>query len=173
MQHGTTQLRRCACRSDDTGLPDGHASYGVLGNSAGPAYFIGCAFEHHSLSAFNLSGASNYTFYALQTEATPQALVIANSSHVLIYGTVITHGGSWVESLVYIDESSRQTEIYGLNTLMKRQPLPLRPWVMVSVSGNLSLDVPALEPSTDHGGGSGDWGGRCMNSDCAIAVLLK
>jgi hypothetical protein len=80
--------------SDDGGLPDGHATYGVVGESSGPAYFIGCAFEHHTNSAFNLSGASNYTFYALQTEQTNRALVLNNSDAVLVYGTVITWSGA-------------------------------------------------------------------------------
>lgn len=34
-----------------------------------------CAFEHHVRSAFNLSGVSDFTFYALQTENTANATV--------------------------------------------------------------------------------------------------
>ena len=47
--------------SDDQSLSDGHAAYGVMAESSGPAYFLGCAFEHHKKSAFNLTGASNCT----------------------------------------------------------------------------------------------------------------
>ena len=59
--------------STDHGLTDGHAKFGVVGTSTGPATFFGCAFEHHTVSAFNLTDAPNFTFYTLQTEGTVKA----------------------------------------------------------------------------------------------------
>ncbi len=75
---------------------------------------------------------------------------------------------------MYLDRGSRRTEIYGLNTLMKRQTLPLREWSMVACEANRSRDVPALKPQCAKSGsyncGSGRWGGRCGRGDCAMVV---
>ena len=54
-------------------LPDGHALYGLMALPAsGPAWFLGCAFEHHTRSAYNLTRAANFTFYALQALSPPR-----------------------------------------------------------------------------------------------------
>ena len=158
--------------SNDAGLPDGHATYGVMASSTGPAYFLGCAFEHHKASAFNLTDASNYTFYAFQTEQTNQALLFNRTDAVLVYGTVITYSGalSTGDSLAFVDSSSTRTEIYGLNTLMKRQPKPIPMWEMLTVEGAPNRSVPRVAPS---GVGSGNWGGRCHSGDCAMVVVLQ
>ena len=44
------------------------ADVGFLGDSPGPLWAFGVAFEHHRQKMFSLKGASNYVFLALQTE---------------------------------------------------------------------------------------------------------
>ena len=44
------------------------ADIGFLGDSPGPLWCFGVAFEHHRTAMFSLLGASNYVFLALQTE---------------------------------------------------------------------------------------------------------
>lgn len=153
--------------SNDAGLGDGHALHGLRASSSGPAYFIGCAFEHHTSSAFNLTGASNFTFFALQTEQTAHAVVIQDTDAVLVYGTVITWSGHDELSLVYIRSNSSRLELYGLNTLMKRQQSREPMWKMVSYEDDPSMSVPALKRSAQ---GSGNWGGRCGRGDCAMVA---
>ena len=54
-------------------------------------------------------------------------------------------------------ESARRTELYGLNTLMKRQP-PGATWEMLEVTGDARNNVPR--------------GGSCKQGDCAMVVVL-
>lgn len=157
--------------SNDQGLPDGHAAYGVRSTASGPATFVGCAFEHHTLSAFNLTGASNHTFFALQTEQTEQSLVVEGSDGVLVYGTVITWSGDPGRTLVKIQGApSTRVEIYGLNTLMKRISPSSPPWQMLYDARNASCGIPALARGPS---GSGNWGGRCGSGDCAMVAVLN
>lgn len=44
------------------------ADLGFLGDSAGPLWGFGVAFEHHRKAMFSLQGATGYTFLAMQTE---------------------------------------------------------------------------------------------------------
>jgi alpha-galactosidase len=154
--------------STDHGVSDGHAKYGVVGTSTGPATFFGCAFEHHTVSAFNLTDASNFTFYTLQTEGTAKAVVVNRSTGVVIYGTV---NPTWLaaEALIYIDRTCGAVEIYGLNT-NTGGPQLTKTQTMASVQGNASMDVPALQPSNKR---IGNWSGRCNFGNCAMVARFS
>eukprot|EP00041_Stephanoeca_diplocostata_P020732 m.469749 g.469749 ORF g.469749 m.469749 type:complete len:760 (+) comp21649_c0_seq79:646-2925(+) len=132
----------------DVHLSCGSGAEGAGGRTRGPVQFVGCAFEHHVRSAFNLSGVSDVTFYALQTENTANATVISDADRVLVYGSVITLSREWVQSMVTVTNTTNLA-IYGLNTLMKRQPSPVKNWSMVVFPDHPDWNVPSLIP---HGG---------------------
>eukprot|EP00041_Stephanoeca_diplocostata_P020727 m.469242 g.469242 ORF g.469242 m.469242 type:complete len:110 (+) comp21649_c0_seq30:3119-3448(+) len=92
---------------------------------------------------------------------------ISDADRVLVYGSVITLSREWVQSMVTVTNTTNLA-IYGLNTLMKRQPSPVKNWSMVVFPDHPDWNVPSLIP---HGGTSGNWNGRCNHGDCAMIVL--
>ena len=68
----------------------GTGPLGLLGASRGPAWFYNTPFEHYTEVACRLSGAQRYTFVTAQTEQSPLALLVEDSTDVALYGTVFT-----------------------------------------------------------------------------------
>ena len=108
------------------------ADIGFLGDSHGPLWGFGVAFEHHRKKMFSLSGASNYIFLALQTEQawwlppdeankTVHLELGAGTSNTTIYGVLHC---SWqpksqttIADMVKVNGVGEGTSLFGLRSI--------------------------------------------------------
>ena len=104
------------------------ADIGFLGDSAGPLWGFGVAFEHHRRSMFALRGASNFVFLALQTEQaawlpaseaveTVHLELSGGTSNTTVYGALLC---SWhqttLKRIATVDGVGEHTSLFGLRT---------------------------------------------------------
>ncbi|MFW6162119.1 MAG: hypothetical protein ACODAJ_05075, partial [Planctomycetota bacterium] len=92
----------------------GTGPVGLLGRSSGPAWFYNTPFEHQTEAACRLSNAHRYTFVTAQTEQSPVALLVRDSSDISVYGTVFAHWRSMQPHLVTLRNVAR-VALVGLN----------------------------------------------------------
>jgi len=92
----------------------GTGPVGFVGASAGPAWFYNTPFEHQTEVAYRLSNARRYTFVTAQMEQSPLAMLIEDSSDVVVYGTVFTFWRKLQPHLVQLRNSER-VALIGLN----------------------------------------------------------
>ena len=129
------------------------ADIGFLGDSQGPLWAFGVAFEHHRRQMFSLRGASNYVFLALQTEQawwlptdeaaeTVHLELGAGTSNITIYGGLHC---DWqprsqaADRMVDVAGVGDHASIFGLRTIGGRyavnQPgvetMPRNAWLAV------------------------------------------
>jgi len=92
----------------------GTGPLGFFGESRGPAWFYNTPFEHQTRVAYHMAGAHRYTFVTAQTEQSPIAMLVADSTDIAIYGTVFTY---WRRMQPHLFEvrSSKAIRVVGLN----------------------------------------------------------
>eukprot|EP00729_Bicosta_minor_P015098 gene15098-31094_t len=109
------------------------ADIGFLGDSQGPLWCFGVAFEHHRNQMFALEGASNYIFLALQTEQawwlpptqannTVHMAIGAGTSNVTVYGELhcswAPRSQTTIAKMVSIDRDVQDgVSIFGLRDI--------------------------------------------------------
>jgi len=87
---------------------------GFLGESPGPAWFYGTPFEHQTQAGYHLRGARRYTFVTAQTEQSPLAMLVEDSTDIAVYGTVFTYWRKLQPHLFKLSNSTGVTAV-GLN----------------------------------------------------------
>jgi hypothetical protein len=102
------------------------ADVGFLGDSQGPLWCFGVAFEHHRQQMFSLQNASNYIFLALQTEQawwlppdeannTVHMELGAGTSNITVYGQLHCSWASRSQSTI--------TEMVKVSTALADGPV--------------------------------------------------
>lgn len=123
------------------------AGFTAVGTSQ-PLAMYGTMFEHHTVVAYNIQRSRHITMLVMQTENSPLALNVSESSSVEVFGALFTDWSAGQPSLTTLSQHCSSIAIHGLaayntsNLILSSQPTWAVPAGFGGWRAAILLDLP-------------------------------